>query len=369
MALPLYTIERAGRVTHEMHSPMTEYFVKTASSTVLEEKAGKPSTSGLERALKEGCKALCLVPSLEKKKLVAISPESGKAVPFDKCLKTILKHGHVASPYGVLLLLDLSCISASPDGLSKLTELLESVLGSVLYTPSPPRYSQHASAGDVPPIPSPEQLRGKIAIICPTAGAVSPDLGPLARLGVGGGCRGPASPADPTLRPGKPVVELTSKQLVHVSASSDDGLNLDNAGSLYYHGVQFVAINCRREKKYLRVLPLQATVAKKANLSLEMHLAGIGESETGYDLHNVTLEHKATKVAVFSDTKPWLAPTGEPSLASLAFVLLDSGVPIGWAGMAIGELRPGKFSLPLMVPGSIRAPLKGAMLEAEVRWL
>lgn len=38
MALPLYTIERAGRVTHEMHSPMTEYFVKTASSTVLEEK-------------------------------------------------------------------------------------------------------------------------------------------------------------------------------------------------------------------------------------------------------------------------------------------------------------------------------------------
>lgn len=49
--------------------------------------AGKPSTSGLERALKEGCKALCLVPSLEKKKLVAISPESGKAVPFDKCLK------------------------------------------------------------------------------------------------------------------------------------------------------------------------------------------------------------------------------------------------------------------------------------------
>lgn len=37
--------------------------------------------------MKEGCKALCLVPSLEKKKLVAISPESGKAVPFDKCLK------------------------------------------------------------------------------------------------------------------------------------------------------------------------------------------------------------------------------------------------------------------------------------------
>lgn len=51
-------------------------------------------------------------------------------------------------------------------------------------------------------------------------------------------------------------------------------------------------------------------------------------------------------------------------------VMIDSsGAFVSKAGMAIGELRPGKFSLPLMVPGSIRAPLKGAMLEAEVRWL
>ena len=109
--------------------------------------------------------------------------------------------------------------------------------------------------------------------------------------------------------------------------------------------------------------------APQADLSVGMHMAGIGDSESGEDLHNLTAEHKATKVAVLSDTKPWLAPTGEPSLAALAFVLLDGGAPIGWAGMAIGELRPGKFVLPVMVPGSVDVPLKGASFEAEVRWL
>ena len=104
-------------------------------------------------------------------------------------------------------------------------------------------------------------------------------------------------------------------------------------------------------------------------VSFLAHFQGLGDSETGADLHNITKVHKSTKVADLSDTKPWLAPTGEPSLAALAFVLLDDGVAIGWAGMAIAELRPGKFVLPVMVPGSVATLLKGASLEAEVRWL
>ena len=54
--LPAYYVERAGKVTHEMHSPITEYFVKTAAASVLEDKVGKgkPSEKGIEIALKNG---------------------------------------------------------------------------------------------------------------------------------------------------------------------------------------------------------------------------------------------------------------------------------------------------------------------------
>ncbi|EGG00001.1 uncharacterized protein MELLADRAFT_112249 [Melampsora larici-populina 98AG31] len=168
------TNEAHLRVCQDMTHPICDYFISSSHNTYLvgNQLKGESTVEGYIRALQEGCRSV---------ELDCWDGDSGEPVIYhgrtltskllvSEALKAISKYAFAATPYPLILSLEVHCQPVQQD---RLAELLKIHLGDALV-------DQRLDGVDVGILPSPQQLMYRILIKAkkPTLALNSSDLSP-----------------------------------------------------------------------------------------------------------------------------------------------------------------------------------------------
>lgn len=150
--------EKHLTVYQDMTLPLHDYFISTSHNTYLvgNQLKGESTVEGYIRALQQGCRSV---------ELDCWDGENGEPVIYhgrtltsklllSEALKAISKHAFVASPYPLILSLEVHCQPAQQE---RLAELLKSCLGAALVD----RRLENDVAGT---LPSPKDLMFRILV-------------------------------------------------------------------------------------------------------------------------------------------------------------------------------------------------------------
>lgn len=417
MALPIYTPVAAH---HEMYLELNKYFIKTCTNAIV---MNPPTVSekGIARALKLGYRALVLdvhdVPGSKKPELIVKAQGTLKSVPLVKCIKTVAKFAFEASPYPVVLVVRNNC--SEQEAMVAMATIIETNLQGKLYVSG--KYADKFQ--------SPENLKGMVLLSMDgklasldsgSQSGIPPELKRLiyvgklnlttVRQGAGANYQGyhDVTEEDPELQSPKDIMSFTERHLLCTSPRTSRINSSYNASYFWHVGVQMSGINmyandlgtwinetkfsCNggtgylvrpgwqlgqgkhpskmdsKEKKYLRATVLRAAAAKKGQFAVRMLLTGQGQNDT---LKNTKVYDVAKETKMKEQT--WMFPLGGWNQVILIFVLKDhfkaesaeTAVTVGWAGVALDELREGQHSLSLSKPDG--SPAK-AFVDVEIRW-
>lgn len=152
------TNEAHLRVCQDMTHPICDYFISSSHNTYLvgNQLKGESTVEGYIRALQEGCRSV---------ELDCWDGDSGEPVIYhgrtltskllvSEALKAISKYAFAATPYPLILSLEVHCLPAQQD---RLAELLKLHLGDALV-------HQRLDGVDTGVLPSPQQLMYRILI-------------------------------------------------------------------------------------------------------------------------------------------------------------------------------------------------------------
>ncbi|KAM8855797.1 inactive phospholipase C-like protein 1 isoform 2-T2 [Spinachia spinachia] len=166
-------------VCQDMNMPLSHYYISTSyRSYLLEDQVhGRADLGGLIKALQSGCRCveLGVTDGPEGEPILGVDygpdiphhhhhhhhhhPHHHAPVTIRSALEVLSKYAFLTSQYPLLVYL---CQRCSPGQQRTMAQHFKKVLGSRLYKPEPPPLGP---GGRATPLPSPEQLKGRILLV------------------------------------------------------------------------------------------------------------------------------------------------------------------------------------------------------------
>jgi phosphatidylinositol phospholipase C delta len=145
------------RSEKKLDRPLNEYFISSSHNTYLlgRQVAGQSSTEAYIAALIRGCRCVEIDcwDGPDEKPIVLHGRTMTSSVLFSDCIKVINEHAFSASPYPLIISLEVHCSSEQQ---ITMTEIMKSVFGDKLIL--------EPLQDDMETLPAPEELKGKILI-------------------------------------------------------------------------------------------------------------------------------------------------------------------------------------------------------------
>ncbi|PWN94007.1 hypothetical protein FA10DRAFT_264603 [Acaromyces ingoldii] len=169
-AQPLSGVSGADKLTQDMTKPLSEYFISSSHNTYLVggQWKGDSTVEGYIRALQQGARSVeldCWDGANNEPQITHGRTLTSK-VPFRDVIVAIGRYAFVASPYPLILSLEVHNDLAQQDVIA---QILKTTLGDKLLT------AKLANRDGMSDLPSPEELKGKILVKAKNLFLVDPD--------------------------------------------------------------------------------------------------------------------------------------------------------------------------------------------------